>query len=105
MKIKHDPAQMFLPVFLPVVTALGDGTFKAELGKPKYWLSAKELAAQLFVNQDTVYRWREEGIIPMQLAADGNGKLEDMVLPSGRRGYKFSSALVPLLRKQFMEHK
>lgn len=100
---KNDPAQLAFPAFIPVVTSLGNGTFRAEMGKPLYWLTAKQFAAQFGVDRDTVYRWREDGTIPRQTEAAPGEKPRELVREAGMRRWLFSSELIPLLREQFRQ--
>ena len=85
-----NPNQLTFAVFLPpVIMPTGDG-FKVTPGKPIYRLTAGQLAAQFAVDRDTVYRWRQEGLIPDQF-----------VTRAGKRKLMFSAEIVPLLDQHF----
>lgn len=85
-----DPSQLTFPVFCPVVIPMGNGTFKMEVGKPVFWLSPKQMAAQFGVVRETVYLWIQDGTIPPGLWERG-GKLK----------LRISSEAVAVLREKF----
>lgn len=54
------------------------------------WICAKEVAAHFMVTDDSVYRWRDCGVIP-----------QEMVRFCGRRRMLFSSAVLDHLEREF----
>jgi hypothetical protein len=100
--LKNDPAQMVFPVFCPVVSNLGNGTFKVDFGKPHLWLKPSQLAAQFGVDRDTVYRWIAEGVLPEKIK-DKDGVEVVLVEKAGLRKYRINSAAVTWLKARFRE--
>ena len=92
MKTATPQASVLKPAFvIPWVSAKQpDGSFKISPGKPIEWLSAKQLADSIGLNRDTVYRYREEGIIP-----------KTHVKPAGKRKWIFHASVVALLDEFF----
>jgi hypothetical protein len=100
---KNDPSQLAFPLFIPTVTNLGNGTFKVEMGKPLFWISAKKLAGEFGVTDKSVYRWREDGTIPEKTVPEGKEEPRLLYRASGIRRWQFSTELIPILRAQFRE--
>ncbi|HEV2331202.1 MAG TPA: hypothetical protein VGY56_20665 [Verrucomicrobiae bacterium] len=53
------------------------------------WLSAKQLAAEFFLNEDSAYRWRKSGTIPPDFVGRLKGE------------YRFHPAIIPFLNAAF----
>jgi hypothetical protein len=77
-------------VFPTQIAALGDGAFSVKAGRPISRLTPRQLALQLGVDRDSIYRWRQEGIIP-----------EDLVEFAGKRRLLFAAAAVDYLKRFF----
>jgi len=89
MKTKDQPEQLKSPAFVPVVTLTGSGTFKVELGKPMYWLTPAQFAQQFGVDRDTIYRWRETGLIE-----------PEYIEPAGLRKWRIQSTAIAHLKEK-----
>ncbi|HEV2207332.1 MAG TPA: hypothetical protein VG167_01040 [Verrucomicrobiae bacterium] len=86
----QDPSQLTFSVFCPpIITANGDG-FTVKPGRPVVKLSAAQVAAHFTVDRETVYRWRQEGLIP-----------ESLVHRAGLRKLSFDAAVIPHLEARF----
>ena len=91
MKPKESANQLTFAVFCPpVVTSNGDGSMCVKPGRPIIRLTPTQLGAHFGVNRDTIYRWRQEGIIPA-----------DQVTFAGRRKLLFACQLIPVLEAKF----
>jgi hypothetical protein len=89
--LKHGTAPETAFAFLaPITVATGDGSFLVKAGKPTFLLSAKQLGSHFSVDQDTVYLWRQGGLIP-----------ESFVRFAGKRKLRFSSDIIPFLEAEF----
>ncbi|MDE2099075.1 MAG: helix-turn-helix domain-containing protein [Patescibacteria group bacterium] len=85
-----NPSQLTFAVFCPaVISANGDG-YTIKPGRPLLKLTAAQLGAQFGVDRETIYRWRQEGIIP-----------DDLVERAGKRRFLFSAAAVDHLKTYF----
>ena len=90
-RTNDSPAQLTFAVFYPaVVTPNGDGSMTVKPGRPITKMSPVELANHFGVNRDTIYHWRQEGIIP-----------PEMVIFAGKRKLKFLAGAVPHLEAHF----
>ena len=86
----HTPPQPTFAVFCPaVISANGDG-YTIKPGRPLLTLTSGQLAAQFAVDRQTIYRWRQEGLIP-----------EEFVQLAGKRKLLFRADIVPRLQAHF----
>lgn len=90
MKKVPDNQLAFALFAAPVVTPNGDGSVTIKPGKPFLWLTPKQLGDQFNVDRDTVYRWRQEGIIEDRFVKFG-----------GLRKLLISAEAVPVLEARF----
>lgn len=107
-----DENQQQLAFFVPMVMVpQGGGEFLLKPGKAVQWLSTQQMAREFHCNEDTISRWRMEGVIPMDVYAAGlkkvpaGKKLEDVLLPEdelarkrGLRAWEYAAELIPILR-------
>jgi hypothetical protein len=92
-KVKDSPDQLTFTVFCaPIVVAAGDG-YLIKPGKPLVKIDATQLAAHFGVDPQTVYRWRQEGLIP-----------DSAVQRAGKRKLKFDIGVIPVLEAWFRAH-
>ncbi|HWY74988.1 MAG TPA: helix-turn-helix domain-containing protein [Verrucomicrobiae bacterium] len=93
MKHKDDSNQLTL-TFAPTITPRGDGSFIVTPGKPLVngTLTVQQLAAQFHVNEDSVYRWIREEVIPAE-----------HVSAAGMRRLRIAAAAVPVLQEKFLK--
>ncbi len=95
MTRKDNPDQRTSTVFCPpVVVPHGDGSLTVKPGRPVTRLTALQLASHFGVDRDTIYRWRQEGIIP-----------EDMVSFAGKRKLLFAAEVVAHLEQSFQRQR
>ena len=85
---KIDPRQIVLPVIDP---------------DARHWLPAKELGAHFLKDQDTIYLWRSEGVIPELIRDPLSGRNRRMVRRAGLKQLLFHIDLVPILEEKFAQ--
>jgi hypothetical protein len=92
-KAKDNPAQLTFTIFCaPTIVPNGDG-YIVKPGKPLLKLGAGQVAAHFGVDRQSVYRWRQEGLIP-----------DEMVHRGGKRKLMFVSGVIAHLEAWFRAH-
>ncbi len=87
--------QLAFAIFAPpTVTPQGDGSVVLKPGKALIWLTPKQVGHQFNVDRDTVYRWRQEGLIE-----------DKFVKFAGLRKILISAQAVPILEAHFRAHR
>jgi hypothetical protein len=86
-----EPPVLYVPV---VLQAKGGGEILIKQGKPLAWLTVAQLAREFGVNEDSICRWKKQGLIPAKY-----WRLR------GLRAYEFKAATVPYLRKHFAKNR
>lgn len=85
------PDQLPLAFYVPTIcTTQADGSVVVRRGQPVAWMTADQLAREIGVNPDTIYRWRDEGKIP-----------PEYVEFAGLRKLRFRADVVAKLRADF----
>jgi hypothetical protein len=89
--MRPSPGNQLAFVFgAPTIVPQGDGSVLVRPGKPLTWLTPNQLAAQFRVHRQSIYRWRDEGLIP-----------EHLMRFAGKRKLQISAEVVPLLEAHF----
>jgi excisionase family DNA binding protein len=77
-------------VFPPQIIPQGEGAFIVKPGRPISTLTPKQLADQIGVNRQSIYRWLAEGTLP-----------EALTQRAGKRKILFSAAAVEVMKRYF----
>jgi DNA-binding XRE family transcriptional regulator len=80
------PAMAFEQTIIPQ----GEGSYLVKAGRPVAKLRPQDFARELGVNRQTIYRWKDEGLIP-----------ESLIEFAGKRKILILAAAVPVMKAYF----